>query len=299
MELRQLNYFVKVAETLSFSEAARNACVTQSTLSQQIRTLEGELGTTLFVRDSHNVDLTEAGRELLPYARQTLLAAAQCENRIHDLNKLAVGTLNIGVTYSFGPILTESVLTFMKAYPRIKLNIYYRPMSELMEMLAEREVDFVLAYRPSTPMAEIESHVLFDNKLAAVVRDHHPLADRKKVTIEELKSFELALPTRGLQARNALDEMIADYSKLKIRLELNEVHLLLNIIRQSNLVTVLAESTIDNEKGIVAVPIDSPDNEMSGCVHLLRDSYHKNSMREFIRLLEESLAVRRRRNGWI
>ena len=66
MELRQLKYFVKVAGNLSFSEAAKNLCVTQSTLSQQIKQLEGELGTQLFIRTSHSVELTEAGKELLP-----------------------------------------------------------------------------------------------------------------------------------------------------------------------------------------------------------------------------------------
>ena len=64
MELRQLRYFVKTAETLNFSEAARLLYVTQSTLSQQIRQLEQELDTMLFVRDSHNVTLTDSGERL-------------------------------------------------------------------------------------------------------------------------------------------------------------------------------------------------------------------------------------------
>ena len=61
MELRQLKYFVKTAETLNFSEAAKALSVTQSTLSQQIRQLEQEIDTVLFVRDSHSVQLTESG----------------------------------------------------------------------------------------------------------------------------------------------------------------------------------------------------------------------------------------------
>ncbi len=71
MELRQLKYFVKTAETLNFSEAAKASFVTQSTLSQQIKQLEQELDTALFVRDSHSVVLTESGAQLLPYAKQT------------------------------------------------------------------------------------------------------------------------------------------------------------------------------------------------------------------------------------
>ena len=150
MELRQLKYFVKVAETLNFSEAAKALFITKSTLSQQIRQLEEQMDTQLFERDKHAVCLTEAGRELLPYAKQTLSAADDCFERILELQKLLRGTLNIGVTYSFSPILTETLLDFAKSYPQIKQNIHYKPMEELMQMLERNELDFVLAFKPST-----------------------------------------------------------------------------------------------------------------------------------------------------
>ena len=299
MELRQLKYFVKVAETLNFSEAARVLCVTQSTLSQQVKQLESELGTPLLVRSSHMVDLTEAGHELLPHAQQTLRDAEMCVTRINDLNSLATGTLNIGVTYSFGPILTETLITFVKMYPKIKLNIFYKPMTELMELLMERKVDFVLAFRPTRHVEGVESHILFQNCLSAIVSTTHPLASRDKVTINELERYDLALPSQGLQARNAFESIITPYNKFRIRIELNEVNILLKLIRQSMFVSVLAEATIHNETGVKAIPLDIPDNEMSGCVHTLKDTYHKKSMLEFVRLLNESLAVKERQNAWI
>lgn len=299
MELRQLKYFVKVAETLNFSEAARVLYVTQSTLSQQVKQLESELGTPLLVRSSHMVDLTEAGRELLPHARQTLRDAEMCMTRINDLNSLAAGTLNIGVTYSFGPILTETLITFVKMYPKIKLNIFYKPMTELMELLRERKVDFVLAFRPTRHVEGVESHILFQNCLSAIVSTTHPLASHDKVTINELERYDLALPSQGLQARNAFESIITPYNKFRIRIELNEVNILLKLIRQSMFVSILAEATIHNETGVKAIPLDIPDNEMSGCVHTLKDTYHKKSMLEFVRLLNESLAVKERQNAWI
>ncbi len=72
MELRQLRYFIKVAERLNVSEAAKDLCITQSTLSQQIRQLENELGVQLFDRTSRGVELTEIGIEMLPYAAKTV-----------------------------------------------------------------------------------------------------------------------------------------------------------------------------------------------------------------------------------
>ncbi|MDE6541877.1 MAG: LysR family transcriptional regulator, partial [Muribaculaceae bacterium] len=169
MELRQLKYFVTLAGTLNFSEAAKALFITQSTLSQQIKQLEQDLGTPLLERTSHTVALTEAGEELLPYAQRTLASAELCRDRVNDLNELLAGTLNIGVTYSFSPILTETLVEFMKLYPRVKLNIFYRPMAELMDMLAQRRVDFALAFRPSRQPADVGSHVLFQTRLSVIV----------------------------------------------------------------------------------------------------------------------------------
>lgn len=123
MELRQLKYFVKTAETLNFSEAARLLYVTQSTLSQQIRQLEQELDTQLFFRDSHTVTLTESGKKLLPLAKHTINDAETCGHAIKDLNKMLSGSLNIGITYSFAPILTETVIAFKPLFMHPDIDV--------------------------------------------------------------------------------------------------------------------------------------------------------------------------------
>ena len=117
------------------------------------------------------------------------------------------------------------------------------------------KVDFVLAFKPSAPMPDIESHILFQNCLAAIVNSSHPLAAEKKISLESLSRYTLALPSKGLQARNALDRITAIRScPLKIHIELNDPNILLDLVRQSNLVTVLAEASIHNERGVTAVP---------------------------------------------
>ena len=187
----------------------------------------------------------------------------------------------------------------MKQYPKIRLDIYYKPMNELMELLKERVVDFVLAFKPTQSIEGVESHILFQNYLAAIVSEHHPLASKEKVTVAELRTYDLALPSKGLQARNTFDNIISAHDPLRVRIELNEVNILLKLIRQSMLVTVLAEATIHNETGVKAVPLDIPENEMAGCVHILKDTYRKKSMQEFIRMLGDSIAVKERQNAWL
>ena len=300
MELRQLKYFVKTAETLNFSEAARALFVTQSTLSQQIRQLEQEMDTLLFERDSHSVQLTESGERLLPLAKRTLMDAVTCMDTVNDLKKMLSGSLNIGITYTFAPILTETVIAFTKAHPAVKLNIFYKTMEELMSMLEKRELDFVLSFKPSSVHPAIESHVLFDNNLSVIVNRYHPLAEKEKITLQDILPHGIAMPAKGLQSRNEFDKLYPSaYNQMKVRMELNEVNVLLDIVRGSRLITILSEAVIQQTSGLIAIPFDVPDNIMVGCVHTERSAYRKKSAEEFIRMLQESEAVRERAIQWL
>ncbi len=292
MDIRQLKYFLKVAETLNFSEASRRLFITQSTLSQQISHLEQEIGLPLFERNSHEVFITEAGRELLPYAQKAVVATNSCLEHIEDLKQMLTGELNIGVTYSFSTIMTETLVEFMKSYPGVKLNIHYRTMEELMAMLKKRELDFVLAFRPLKKDKDIESRVIFKNRLAAIVQASHPLAHLQEVGLEDLQRFDLMLPARGLQARNAFETMVADQElEFNIRVEVNNVNIILELLRHSQYVTILSESTVIQQSGLRAVPIKSAASAMEGSIHTLRGAYIKNSAQEFLRMLSHSTSL--------
>ena len=300
MELRQLKYFCKTAELLSFSEAAKMLYITQSTLSQQIKQLEGELGVQLFQRNSHGVTLTEMGAELLPYAKSTIYNAESCVEHIRDVQNVLTGTLNIGVTYTFSPTLNETLLTFMKQHPGVKPNIYNKTMEELMSMLEKRDVDIVLSFKPTQTYSHIESHILFDNHLDVVVNKNHELASRRSIDLPTLQQYKIALPGKGLQARNQFDIIIANGGyEFDCPIELNEVNILLKIVSNSNLVTILSEATICGESNLVAVPIDAPGTQMEGCVHLLKDSYRKYSAVKFVKLLCESESIREKAFNWL
>ncbi|MCQ2183608.1 MAG: LysR substrate-binding domain-containing protein [Bacteroidales bacterium] len=300
MELRQLKYFVRIAETLNFSEASRTLYVTQSTLSQQIKSLEDELGSLLFQRDSHSVTLTESGQMLLPLARQTLMDASSCKEQIKDLQEMLTGELNIGVTYSFSPILTETVKNFMKEYPGVKLNIQYKNMEELMGLLRRREVDFVLSFKSNRPYDEIESHNLFEDKLSVIMRKDHALASKSSISIGDLTKHRLAFPAKGLQARNAIEKYIdLEASRLNVCLEINEANILLDIVQHNNVFTILSEATIRGREMLKAIPLDIPDNQMQGCIHTLKRVYRKRSAEAFVKMLRETNTVQELSEKWL
>ena len=166
-------------------------------------------------------------------------------------------------------------------------------------MLRRQSVDFALAFKPTKPIDGIESHILFQNCLSAIVDRSHPLAAQNRVTLQELEKYDLALPAQGLQARNYFDQIISSHKNLRVRVELNEVNILLKLLRQTQLVSVLAEATINNETGVKAIPLDIAQNEMTRCIHTLKDTYRKHSMVEFVKMLSESIAVRERQKAWI
>lgn len=293
MEIRQLRYFLKVAETLNFSEASRALFITQSTLSQQINKLEQELGVLLFERNSHEVVLTEAGEQLRQYAVRAINSVNDCARHIEDLKNALTGELNIGVTFSFNFIAHEAIMTFLKKFPGVKLNVSYKPMADLMQMLKRRELDVALAFKPSQSDEHIESRLLFTTNLAVIANESHSVTRRQSVTLDELRAFSLILPAQGLQARNALDRLTAAREiSLEVSVEINNVNQLLRIVRESNYVTVLSESTIMHEDGLKSVPLSCPGSEMEGCFHVLHGAYLKRSAREFITLMGESNSIR-------
>lgn len=229
---------------------------------------------------------------LLPLARDTVNSANTCMLRLQELNALLIGELNIGVTFSFSSIATETLMDFLKKYPKVKLNVCYASMEELMGRMVRHELDFVLAFRPFVQDEHIESHVLFNNRLAAIVKEGHPIANSRSVTLEEIERFDFALPTRGMQARNVLERMLAKIRcDFKVKMEMNNVNMLFKVVRESNYVTILSESTVVDERGLVAVPLDVPGNDMEGCVHILKNSYMKASAKEFIQMLGSSFVM--------
>lgn len=295
MEIRQLRYFVKLAETLNFSTAAKELFITQSTLSHQILQLENELQQPLFLRNSHEVSLTEAGHALLPLAKETLHSADNCLLRLEELKNLTGGELNIGVTFSFAAIMAETVTAFLRRYPHVKVNVTQSTMIELMAQLENHELDFVLAFKPLVANPKIDSQILFHHRLAAVVSERHALAGRDSITFDELQRYDLVMSRKGTQARNVFDASVAgkDY-QYRIKVEMNMVYLLFKLLRESNYVTVLSESTVAYERGLKAIPIvdhDAKEKQMEGCIHLLKNAYIKNSSKEFIHMLSESIST--------
>lgn len=294
MELRQLKYFVEVARLKSYSLASKALFITQSTISQQIGKLEEELGVELLTRDTRHVALSDYGEQFYPCAVQVLDDARAGKDRIRDVMNLHVGALSVGSTYAFSLLLKQTVLDFYREFPHIKLNIIITSKEELLQKLLDRELDLALTYKSPIGEDRIESRLLFQSRLCLIGRKGTLKGLGNEVSVQDLSRFPLALPSKGLQARDTLESILyAEDVNLDIRLEINSVRSLLDLISNSSLMTMLSEESIHDFPGLEAVPIVHPDGRMDGCYHFLKGSYHKMSAQKFVEMLMQRNSTNR------
>lgn len=289
MDIRQLQYFVGIAETGRFSEASRVLFVTQSAISQQIKLLEDELGTQLFVRQTHKVELTESGKELLPLAKKVLRGVTECYDRMADLKGLLCGTLNIGLTYSLEPYIRETMLAFMQNYPKVNVNAYYKNLPDLLRMLRDNEIDIMFSMMPTSAHEFADSVPLMEYRLAAIMRKTHPLAKKKLLRFADFIPHKLILPEKGLRDRNAIESFIhADTGKLNVVSLVNDVNALMNILQESNFISILSESTIRNHPSLCSILIDELSTPIQIYAHFNNTTLRKHSADVFLDMLLHS-----------
>lgn len=292
MELRQLRYFLKAAELQNFTEASHFLFIAQSTLSQQINQLENELGILLFDRVGKRLFLTEAGKEFVPFAKQTIQDAELGKQRLLDLQGIKAGSLRIGITYSLSFGLASIIQRFIEEYPQVKLEIVYSTALDLWERLKNRELDIVLSFKTIEYDDSIEMTDLFEVSLCAIVHYRHPLAFRKEVSLQELQSYSLALPSKGLNARARLDKLMLENNIiLEPRLEMNDANFLLQLVEKSLFVTVLSQATILDRKDLKAIYIQNQSKKMMASVLVRKGSYQKESAKAFIQLYQDELKM--------
>ncbi len=290
MELRQLNYFLKAAEIQNFTEAAKKLCITQSTLSQQIKQLENEMNVLLFDRIGKRLYLTEAGKEFVPFARQTVHDAELGKQRILDLQNIHTGTLRVGITHSLSFGLSLTVLHFMQEYPNIHLEIVSSTITDLLEMLKHRDIDFVLSFN-FQDNEEIEVTDLFEVPLCAVMSKQHPFAHKKQISLLELNTHSLVLPSKGLNARASLDILLEEnHFALEPHLEMNDANILLQLVESSLYVTVLSKAAIIGRENIVAIPFTDQKHLMVASLLTLKGAYQKTSAKAFMKFFKDKTA---------
>jgi DNA-binding transcriptional LysR family regulator len=195
-ELRQLRYFVAVAEERNLTRAAGRLHIAQQSLSQQIRTLEAQLGVTLFERSTRGVELTAVGAVLLREARPVLAQAERAVEAVRraargEQGELRVGFLSTVANYFMPPV----VRAFRERHPAVTLHTEDVPIAALVAGLRDGTLDAGLSRPPLVD--DLATEVVLREPVAAVLPEGHPLADRAELTLADLADEPWVLTPRA------------------------------------------------------------------------------------------------------
>src|SRR5437868_3580015 len=208
MELHQLRYFVTVVREGTFTRAAERLYLTQPSLSEQIRKLEGELGSPLFERLGRTLALTDAGSAFLPHAERILFEVEQARLRIQEVRGLRRGRLSIGVLPSpAARLLPRFLAEFRHRHPRVEVVLREENVSaQFEEMVHDGQLDLAIIRLPKR-RADLEVKFLLREPMVLVLPPGHHLSAKRAVSLAELAEEPFVAMKSGYGLRELLDSV--------------------------------------------------------------------------------------------
>lgn len=269
MNLQQIETFVHVAETGSFSKAAVLLDTAQPALSRQVRALETELRETLLIRTGRGVTLTDAGRRLLEHGHAIMQRVAQAREDLGAQRDEPVGRIVVGLPPSLARRLTLPLIDiFSREMPKARLAVVEGFSMNIAEWLTTGRMDLGLVYSPE-PQPYIEITPVLEERLC-LVGPKEELGGRASVRFEELSGFPLIMPQHG-QIFRKLMEAQATLSQVKLHVvwEVSSVPVILDLVRGGYGYAALTHSALSNHgahAGLAVTPIESPHVGITLCL---------------------------------
>lgn len=196
MNLKQLQYFIAVVEEKQITAAAKKLNIAQPPLSYQLKQLEAELETKLFTRTAHGIVLTDAGMMLEKYARKIQDLTTVAEEKVKKTTKGELGKISLGTVSSSAAALPIGKLKeFRKYYPEINFEIFESNTYGILEKLFNGEIDLGLVRTPFN-QRELETKIVMEEPMVAVVNSDDYLKGKKKIGIDDLEEVPLIIYRR-------------------------------------------------------------------------------------------------------
>lgn len=242
MDIRQLRYFIVIAEEKQISAAAKKLYMSQPPLSQQLKNMEASLGEQLFERSGKFLELTEAGKTLYKYALQITQMMEEAKNEVADVGGGVDGRLAVGINTFSLDNLNEVFHQYRSMYPKIKYKIQQNESSLLCYLLKQREIEMAIVRLP----LEIDEFTLqhLHSEPFYVITSKEKKLFTGDATLEEVSRYPLVLPSiEGLGVYYSIHEafskakiqpeIIAEFSDLKLMMELVSTDFGVSIVPES------------------------------------------------------------------
>ncbi len=204
MDLKQLEYFVRVAELGSFTRAAAILHVAQPALSRQVRQLEAGLRVRLLTRNGRGVVLTESGKRFLDHSRGILRQVSRAREDIEETRGAQVGRVVVGMPTTVATSMaTALVKAFRENFPKVKLSILQGRSATLQEWIASGGIDIAILYDPPySPLVRNKPLLVED---LVLVQKTRPGLRKSPLPLSSLPDFELIIPSRRNTMRALID----------------------------------------------------------------------------------------------
>lgn len=232
MDLRQLDYFVHVAELGSFSRAASLLSIAQSALSHRVRQLEVELKQPLLYRNGRGVVPTEAGKRLLVHARGILMQVSRTREELAGLRGAPTGHVVVGLPPTFERLFTlPLVKSFRERFPAASIGMMEGLSAAVVEWVVTGRVDIGLVFNPA-PSPALEIRPLLEAPMF-LVSPAGPKAERGPVAVKDLARYPLIVPSRPNANRMRIEAQLAQFGlKPVIALECDGIESILDLVRE-------------------------------------------------------------------
>ena len=290
MMLRQLQYFLDLAETEHLTKSANNLFVTQSTISHGITQLEKELGIALFERIGRGLVISQAGIKFKAYASRALQEIASGKMELSQLSDLQTGSLTIGVIPTFlDSLIPPAVAQFNQKYPGIKLSIRDLRADLIEEQLISGELDVGIAFHP-TQRQEIQTEHLFNERLVLLVSKKHVLGRTKSIDMVKLNNLALCLLPKSFSTRRLIDD---SFMKIKIKanvvVEIESVSSLIESCLHGNLATIIPERAAPANKEFHMIHLQNPMPIRKAGVLMRKGSRFSKAAAAFIAIVKSAM----------
>ncbi|AIQ52036.1 MULTISPECIES: LysR family transcriptional regulator [Paenibacillus] len=202
MELRQLQYFLKVAQKEHVTKAAEELHVAQSAVSRQIHQLEQELGVDLFMQKGRNLQLTPVGQLFCKRVETLLKDLERSVAEVHEFLDPELGEIRIGFPHSLGTHLIPSIVAeFRRMYPNVRFRFKQGTYASLIKDVVSGEVDLAFISPFPENDGQVAGDIVMTEELFAILPQHHPLAGEEVLRLEQLAGEKFVLFSQGYSLR--------------------------------------------------------------------------------------------------
>jgi DNA-binding transcriptional LysR family regulator len=259
LNFHQLHIFFTVAEKGSFSAAAAALHMTQPAVTMQVQSLEEYFGTKLFHRSTKKIELSEAGRTLIPYALKTINLMKDTEVAMSKFTHMLQGRLQLGASLTFGEYILPRLLgPFGKEYPNISIQMKVMNTAQILEDIFNHQLNFGLVEAP-VHHPEVQTEAVLNDELKLIVPAGHPLADVDTVEPEEMMKYSFVLREQGSGTRQVMEEELQskglDPSVMKIVMELGSTGAVKSAVEAGLGITILSQSSVKHEVALGLVKV--------------------------------------------